>query len=109
MIICHSLEWALRSLLEWRFRLQLADQLLNLGPQPQFVDQTMEVGRFDAEQAGSLAQVASGLVDSLLDHPSFGLFGRLSGNSIDVEAGRPRGWSQGANLFGQVCRRGRRE
>jgi len=62
----------------------------------------VEVGRFDAEQAGGLAQVAPGPVDSLMDHPFFSRFGRLSGDPIDVEVGSAREWSQGANLFGQV-------
>jgi hypothetical protein len=62
----------------------------------------VEVGRFDAEQAGGLAQVALGPVDSLMDHPFFSRFGRLSGDPINVEVWSAREWSQGANLFGQV-------
>src|SRR5215510_1144003 len=104
--VYHSRErQAACSLLERRFWLQLTDQLLDFGPQSQFVDQAVEVRRFDAEQARSLAQVAPALVDSLPDHLFFSLFGRLSGNSIDVKSGRARGWGQGANLLGQVCRR----
>src|SRR5262245_44584591 len=107
IMICSSLEWlgGSRSLLERRFWLQPADQRLDFGPQPQFVDKTVEVGRFDAEQAGGLAQVAPGPVDSLMDHMFFGRFGRLSGDSIDVKVRSAREWGQGANLFWQVRRR----
>src|SRR5215510_7343560 len=107
IMIRSSPEWlpGSRSLLERRFWLQLTDQRFDFSPQPQFVDKAVEVGRFDAEQAGGLAQVAHGSVDSLLDHPFFSRFGRLSGDPIDVKVGSAREWGQGANLFWQVRRR----